>query len=367
MNIRPWQNLYIHVPFCAGKCDYCAFYSEGTERDLMRPWLNKIKSELEKLTENPPFHTVYIGGGTPTLMDPEMLTELFSTIRKQVPLQIDAEISIECNPETMTTEKAQILGNSVNRVSLGIQSFSPVARERIGRRGDPEKIFEAVSLLRTYGIRNIGCDLIYALPCQTIPEWEEELRQALALEINHLSAYSLSVEEGTPLALRYQENHETDDLSFEMEKSTRRILQDAGLSRYEISNYAKTGFSCQHNTNVWYGETYLGLGPSACSFNGVDRFTQSLPIRKWLEGEAPVYDRISELERLGEIFIMGLRTVNGWKISDFEKIAEKSPLKIWNQQLASLETKGWLVMTDDRIALSTAGLDFWNEAAMEIL
>lgn len=167
---RPWQNLYVHVPFCRRKCGYCAFYSVPDGDALMRPWLDKIKTELKTELSGVRLHTVYLGGGTPTLLPAGLLAELLESITS-----LDsgaAEISIECNPETLTKEKAAALGRYVNRVSLGIQSFDPVFRERIGRQGDPGKIRPAFELLQDNGLENLSCDLIYGLPGQEVSDWE---------------------------------------------------------------------------------------------------------------------------------------------------------------------------------------------------
>ena len=221
LTIRPWRNLYIHVPFCLRKCDYCAFYSEPGASSLMRPWLDRIKHGLASLS-GVKLDTVYLGGGTPTLLPAELLEELFETLEN---LHSGAEeISIECNPESLTEEKAAVLGRFVNRVSVGVQSFDPVLRRRIGRNGDPGKIRPAFESLKRHGVKNLGCDLIYGLPGQDLRAWEKDLREALTLPLKHLSAYALTVEEGTPLSRRYAAEPACDERTAAMEKLTRRVL-----------------------------------------------------------------------------------------------------------------------------------------------
>lgn len=330
----------------------------------MRPWRDKLKRELEQLAGTA-VRTVYLGGGTPTLLNVEMLAELFSVLEKFLPSADIPEISIECNPESLTDEKAAVLGQHVNRVSLGIQSFDPELRRKIGRHGDPAKIPAAFELLRRHGLRNLGCDLIYGLPGQTAAEWEKELSGALSLGITHLSAYSLSVEEGTPLQKRYTPDPEAENRNAELEVHTRTILKEAGLHRYEISNYARPGFECRHNQNIWHGETYLGLGPAACSFDGKDRFTQVSSIQDWLNGAAPEMDRIPDPERRAEMLIMGLRTVRGWADGEFERAAGIGPEAVNPAGIAELRKNGFL--REDVFALTGHGLDFWNDAAMALL
>jgi len=360
---RSWQNLYIHVPFCRRKCGYCAFYSVPDGDSLMRPWLDKIKRELKAGLSGVKLHTVYIGGGTPTVLPAVLMAELLESVAS---LDSGAtEISIECNPETLTTEKAAVLGRYVNRVSLGIQSFDPVFRKRIGRQGDPGKIRPAFELLQDNGLENLSCDLIYGLPGQRVSDWEKELRQALSLPIKHLSAYSLTVEEGTPLSRDFTADADSDIRSAQMDKVTRKVLKEAGLKQYEISNYARSGFECRHNQNVWHGETYCGLGPAACSFNGKDRFTQCASVRDWLDGREPETDVISDESRRAEMLMMGLRTVRGWRPGEFEAVAGISPETLRTDPIDSLRRKK--MMKRKQIALTRRGLDFWNSAALELL
>lgn len=360
--VRPWQNLYIHVPFCLSKCDYCAFYSESGAGSLMQPWLDKVKTELKPLAGQP-LHTIYLGGGTPTVLPPALLEDLLGTVNG---LNSRAsEISIECNPESLTPEKAAILGRHVNRVSLGVQSFDPGLRRSIGRCGDPRRIRPAFDLLRENGLTNLSCDLIYGLPGQSLADWERDLDQALALPVKHLSAYALTVEEGTPLSLRYRNEPSSDIRTADMEKSARRILKQAGLHQYEISNYARPGYECMHNRNIWHGETYLGVGPAACSFDGRDRFTQAASIRDWLADAPPEVDRIPDDARRAEMLMMGLRTVRGWNNGEFERAAGIAPEALRPAQILSLRRKK--MMRSKRLALTRKGLDFWNDAALELL
>ena len=360
--VRPWQNLYIHVPFCSRKCGYCAFYSEAGKEPLMRPWLDKIESELAVL-QGQSIHTVYIGGGTPTLLPENLLVELLENISC---LNLGAsEISIECNPETLTPGKAAILGRYVNRVSLGVQSFNAAFRKRIGRCGDPAKIRPAFELLRENGLDNLSCDLIYGLPGQTCADWERDLREALTLPVKHLSAYSLTVEENTPLSRDFRPGPSTDVITWKMEKTAHRILKEAGVRRYEISNYALPEFECRHNQNVWHGETYLGLGPAACSFDGRDRFTQASDIVRWLDGAEPEIDKVDDATRQAEMLMMGLRTVRGWAKGEFERAAGIAPEAFRSGQIVVLRRKKW--MKNKSLALTCRGLDFWNDAALELL
>ena len=361
------RNLYIHVPFCAGKCDYCAFYSEpAPDAALVRLWLDRVLFQLE---ENAPrlknAATVYFGGGTPSLLPDDALKRLFSAVREVAPAA--EEISIEANPFTITPEKAAVLTSFANRVTLGIQSFDPVLLKNIGRRDHagpgPE---EAVRNLREAGLRNLGLDLMYALPGETPDLWRRDLERALELNPEHISAYSVTPEPGTPFADRIAGRPEDDALSEAMWEQASAILDAAGLPLYEISNYARPGFGSRHNSNVWHGQTYLGLGPAACSFDGTDRWTQVSGLRAWLDGAPPEFDRIPRRARLGEILMMGLRTVRGWTRREYEDAAGCG-WDVFSAQLDELAERGLVTLTADTIVPTERGLAFWNDVAESLV
>ena len=361
------RNLYIHAPFCAGKCDYCAFYSEpAPDPASVRLWLDRILFQLE---ENAPrlenAGTVYFGGGTPSLLPEDVLRRLFAAVREAAPAA--SEISIEANPFTVTPEKAAVLTSFANRVSLGVQSFDPALLNAVGRRGHagpgPE---EAVRNLRNAGLRNLGLDLMYALPGETPELWRRDLERALELEPEHISAYSVTPEPGTPFARRVAGQPEDDALSEAMWETAGEILGAAGLPRYEISNYARPGFESRHNSNVWHGQTYLGLGPAACSFDGTDRWTQVSDLRAWLDGAPPEFDRIPRRARLGEVLMMGLRTVRGWTREEFEDATGDA----WDgfaEQLNGLSERGLVTLAADAVAPTERGLAFWNDVAESLV
>ena len=361
------RNLYIHVPFCAGKCDYCAFYSEPVpDPAQVRLWLDRILRQLEEnasILENA--GTVYFGGGTPSLLPEDVLLRLFAAVRAAAPSA--SEISIEANPFTVTPEQAAVLTSFANRVSLGVQSFDPAMLEVVGRRihsgPGPE---EAVRNLRAAGLRNLGIDLMYALPGETPDLWRRDLERALELEPEHVSAYSVTPEPGTPFAARTAGRTEDDAASEALWELAGEILAGAGLPRYEISNYARPGFESQHNSNVWHGQTYLGLGPAACSFDGADRWTQVADLHAWLDGAPPETDRIPRPARLGEILMMGLRTVRGWTRPEFEEAAGCG----WDRfsgELGSLAERGLVTLAEDAVAPTERGLAFWNDVAESLV
>ena len=361
------RNLYIHVPFCAGKCDYCAFYSEpAPDTALMHLWLDRLLLQLEENSSRLGMaETVYFGGGTPSLLPEDILRRLFSAVRRTVSHAV--EISIEANPFTVTPEKAEALASFANRVSLGIQSFDPAMLAAIGRRthAGPGPV-EAVRNLRAAGLRNLGLDLMYGLPGEPPDRWRRDLECALELEPEHISAYSVTPEPGTPFAARVSGTPEDDAASAAMWGQAGEILARAGLPRYEISNYARPGFESRHKTNVWHGQTYLGLGPAACSFDGTDRWTQVSDLRAWLNGAPPEIDLIPRRSRLGEILMMGLRTVRGWRRTEYEAAAGCT----WDcfmEQLTELDGRGLVTLSDDAVAPTERGLAFWNDIAESLV
>ena len=361
------RNLYIHVPFCAGKCDYCAFYSEPVpDTARIRQWLDHILVQLEEsipLLGNA--STVYFGGGTPSLLPDEILKRLFATVHEVVPNAV--EISVEANPFTITPEKAAVLASFANRVSLGVQSFDPALLEAAGRRmhvgPGPEA---AVRNLREAGLHNLGLDLMYGLPGETPDLWRRDLERALELNPEHISAYSITPEPGTPYARRISGQPEDDALSEAMWELAGERLGAAGLPRYEISNYARPGFESKHNSNVWHGETYLGLGPAACSFDGNDRWTQVSDLKAWMDSAPPEFDRIPRKARLGEILMMGLRTVRGWTRREFEAAADCG-WDLFSAQLNELAERGLVTLEEDSVAPTERGLAFWNDVAESLV
>ncbi len=313
------DSLYIHVPFCAAKCDYCAFYSRPNLPEEPRAaYLQRLGEEMAaKRALAGPLRSVFIGGGTPTFLPAGELAELLELLHRNFALAADCEFSIESNPETITAGKLEaLLAGGVNRVSLGVQSFSARTRRTIGRTGALESVYRAVELLQARGFANYNCDMIYGVPGQSLVEWEADLRALLELQPAHVSTYALSIEPGTPLAARALEEVGADSVA-DMWGLAGAILGEAGLDRYEISNFARPGRECRHNLEVWYGRPFLAVGPAAHSFDGHSRWANPADLEAWLRGDPPVEDALEPEARAVEILITGLRTVNGWTRNQF--------------------------------------------------
>ena len=267
-------SLYIHVPFCVKKCRYCGFYSTLYAPGRVDEFLSGLVLEAEMYRNDfsqQPFSSIYIGGGTPTVLSPSQFGQLVRVIREHFPIIEDnVEFSVEANPYTVTSEKLSfLLAQGVNRLSLGVQSFSDEILQTLGRLHTGEQAANAFRLARIAGFRNIGIDLIYGIPGQTVTHWEETLDAAIALNPEHVSAYSLSLDEGSQFLREAEAGRLTmpvDEVIAAMYERAVTKLNKEGYERYEISNFTLPGHECRHNMNYWDRGEYLGLGPGAWSF-----------------------------------------------------------------------------------------------------
>ena len=360
-------NLYIHFPFCRNKCGYCAFYSVAAPaQENIDDYLRRLEEELAR-TFFPEAETLYLGGGTPTLPGEKHLERLFSLLKKYIPLAPDAEVSIEANPETLDPGKVGLMRDFATRVSLGVQSFSAAKRERLGRVCSDAALGNALNLISRAGFAHWNCDFIYAAPGDDEASYREEFSRIADYPVDHLSCYALTPEEGSRLGGDYPVDDELADKLWDLsEVYAEKYL---GMKRYEISNYAKPGGECRHNRNVWKGGLLLGFGPSASSFDGIDRFTQKSDLAAWLAGAPPEYDRIEKVRRLNEIFAVNLRTAQGWSRDDWEKVPRADDWKIRQNAAENLQKRfpGIILYGNDFIRLTRNGLRFWNTVAEELL
>lgn len=368
-----FNRLYIHVPFCESKCGYCAFYSiPRPSDDAMDAYLKHITREFEAAAERcESLRSVFLGGGTPTMLSAGCLRRLFEGISANFAIDSSAEISIECNPETLTSEKADVIAEFANRVSLGVQSFNPEILDILERKGTPANFADAISTLSDRGMTNLGCDLIYAVPGETLDEWRSDLSRAADCGVNHVSAYSLTIEEGSRLfdhigKVRETRGSENDVLDAEMWHAASAILADSGIMRYEVSNYAVPGSECHHNLDIWQGDTYIGCGPAAASFDGVDRWTNPANLADWLDGAPVELDAISPERRAAELLAMGLRTTIGW---DSAKFADRTgfSLDFRKRELAILADSGLLLINEDGVVATERGIALWDDIAETLI
>ena len=323
--------IYIHVPFCRSKCQYCDFYSltdqpESVRDAFARAVCTHIR-EAGALSPNHQVNTVYFGGGTPSLLGADLLSQILSAVRKHFSVDPDAEITFEANPDSVDEKLLKRLrSEGFNRVSLGIQCDDDRILKQLGRPHNYAQAVAAVGMIRKAGFRNLSVDLMYGLPGQTLMDWRKTLKHVLKLQPEHISCYGLKLEEGTPL---YDNQHQyalaDDDTQADMYLSAVEILRDRGFRQYEISNFCRKGCMSRHNLKYWTGEEYLGFGPNASSDFGGCRFTTVDDLAAYMEGiqtGQPVLSESQQIparERAGEYLMMRLRIAAGIDPQEYRK------------------------------------------------
>lgn len=365
---RPCRHLYIHVPFCAGKCDYCAFYSVPDPRASdIATYLQRLDAECAASAPHcGTLQSVFIGGGTPSLLSAPHLSQLFRSVAR-IPRAVDAELTVECNPHSLDAPRLDAMAaGGANRISLGVQTWDPALRSVLGRHTPLRSPQCALQQARAAGIQRINCDLIYAIPGQTIEGWGEDLKRTCDLGVESLSAYALTVEEGTHLAGRLDDEHR-HDIGAAMWELAEEVLKPYGLHRYEVSNFAKTGAECRHNQAVWHGEPYRGCGPAACSFDGTDRFANPADLTAWLDGHPAAVDSLPPERRAREILAFGLRTVRGWTVAEFAEITGFDPGDLAGNALQTLVRQGLVASCRDLIRPTRRGLLFADTVTESLL
>ncbi len=320
------RHLYVHIPFCARICPYCAFYKDLLDRSQTGRFCEAILQEL-KCQEHLRPSTIYFGGGTPTALTTSQLEFLLGGFREILDLSVLVEWTTEANPGSVSAHKAAVLRKlGVNRISLGVQSWDENLLKVLGREHNGPQAEQSFRILRDAGFSNINIDLMFGLPGQTIEQWRTTLEKTVALQPEHISAYCLTYEEDTEFFLRHArgEFRQDSDADAEFFEMTMSILQDAGYEHYEISNYARPGFASAHNQAYWSGEDYLGIGPSAFSTHGMERWQNICDYREYadrvLSGKAAIgstENLTSEMKRAERIALL-LRTRNGISATELQ-------------------------------------------------
>ena len=362
------MNYYFHLPFCRSKCGYCAFYSvPSPTAELIDAYLDHLERQLDESSPLPPAETIYLGGGTPTLLSSKQLERLFAILKRALSVGADREISIEANPETLDEAKVANLRENVTRISLGVQSFSAERRRILGRQCGDAALTNAVNLIRRADFPHWNIDLIYGIPGETAAMWRNDLVRAADCGVDHLSCYSLTPEEGSRLGSSFAVD---DDAALDMYEMIPETLEPYGIRRYEISNYARRGSECRHNVNVWRGGMLRGFGPAAAGFDGRDRMTEVQSLDEWLAGAPPELDRIPHDRRLAEIFAVNLRTVDGWTPELWKQVPGSDSWETRSAVVAQVMRNlpgSWWKITPKCIKLSDEGLCFWNDIAEAML
>ncbi|MFO7320981.1 MAG: radical SAM family heme chaperone HemW [Chloroflexota bacterium] len=370
-------SIYIHIPFCTTKCTYCAFNTYTNQESLIQPFTEAVARELRIVGSSAPgtpAHTVFFGGGTPSLLTPRQLDAILQAVTDSFVLAAGAEISLEANPNDLDRDYLAALRSlGINRLSIGMQSAVPSELALFARRHDNDAVVRAVSAARAAGFDNINLDLIYGVPHQTLDNWATSLNQMLALQPEHVSLYALGLEDGTPMK-RWVERGQLpapdDDLSADMYELATERLTAAGYEQYEISNWSKPGRACRHNLQYWYNLPYIGVGPGAHGFAGGIRYSTILNPQRYiraLQNDAadcpfPLTPAVAEwtaLDQRGEIaetLIMSLRlTRQGVERAAFARRFGVDLLDVHGETIERFARFGLLSVDDERVRLTERG------------
>jgi oxygen-independent coproporphyrinogen-3 oxidase len=377
----PAPGLYVHVPFCFHKCHYCDFYSITRQTpERMAHFVDLILREAQQWTDSPVRvtpRTIFFGGGTPSLLPLAEMQRLLSGLHGRFDLSAVDEWTVEANPATVSLEYCQMLRQAgVDRLSFGAQSFNPTELKLLERHHDPDDVPRSVEIAKKAGFSRMNVDLIYAIPGQDLGAWSQSLESAIALSTPHVSAYGLTYEPNTAIAVRKRLGHfvaAEDSLELAMMRHARRRLSEAGLDAYEISNFARPGEACRHNLLYWTGGNYIGLGPSAASHVEGWRWKNRPHLGEWERaverGQLPAaeLEQLSDQQRQGEWVMLRLRLSDGVAFDEYAARWGQDARAVYADELARLAKLGLLDVTPRRFALSDAGLAVADAIASEFL
>ena len=372
--------IYLHIPYCLHKCGYCDFNSHPENREEEEIYVSALMSEIDHYAqqlEGKTISTVFVGGGTPTLLPPENLDKILGSIKSHFNLSPDCEITIEANPATIKQENlAEIRSSGFNRISIGVQSFDTDELKLLERVHNVDEIHTTIDRARRAGFDNLSLDLMFGLPDQLPEKWMANLHKALEKNPDHISAYGLTIEPATAFFKLHDRGLLTlpsEETQLEMFQSTIETLQSAGYQQYEISNYARPGFECRHNLNYWDNGEYLGLGAGASSYLNGERFKNTaLPsryIRSVREDGAAVEstETLTPLHSMGETIMLGLRRLKGIAIEDFENRFQISFNKVYGKVIDPLLNEGLITINQNHMALSRKGLFLADSVILKFL
>lgn len=381
--MRRELELYIHIPFCVKKCAYCDFLSGPASDQQIEEYVQALIEEIryyKEVAKNYEVSTVFWGGGTPSLLTGEQMKVLMEALGQTFFIRQNAEITMEANPGTVTVEKLRAYQKAgINRISFGLQSVDNEELKMLGRIHTYEEFLESYDAARKAGFQNINVDLISAIPKQTVSSWEQTLQTIISLQPEHISAYSLIVEEGTPFAKLYGEGCElehflpSEEEERRMYERTEELLQEAGYHRYEISNYAKEGYECQHNLGYWERKEYLGLGLGASSLIEETRFHNTDVMEEYLrDASNPILlrkeqEKLDRQEQMEEFVFLGLRKIRGIQEEKFTEMFGEDIWDCYGKNLERVIKEGLLEREEGVLRLTRKGIDVSNYVFYEIL
>lgn len=365
------KGLYIHIPFCVKKCEYCDFLSFSGCENYFDEYISALLREMEK-HQGTEFDTVFIGGGTPSVLSYKQIERVCDGIKHSFKLSPNLEWTMEINPGTITEEKIQAMKDGgVNRVSVGVQSFNDNELEAVGRIHRSKSAYDTVTVLHNAGFSNISIDLMESLPYQTDDSFKHSLEVAMSLPISHISVYSLIIEDGTPIKEKYDNGIYAlpdEDSDRDLYKYTGEYLKQNGFSRYEISNYAKAGFESKHNLKYWNCDEYIGIGLGAHSYiDGVRSYNTSV-LGEYISGVTTVDENIlTKDDKMGEFMMLGLRKTEGIDKNEFYRRFDVYPDEIWKSQLDKFIALKLMKEKNGAYSLTQRGIDISNSIMCEFL
>lgn len=365
--------VYVHIPFCKSKCSYCDFTSFSGKDELIKKYVECIKKEINsKADENYIVKTIYIGGGTPSYIDSSYIEEILATIENSFKIDENVEISIEVNPGTVNTKKlSDYVSSGINRLSIGLQTSNNELLKEIGRIHTYKEFESTVRMARKAGFDNINADMIIGIPNQTIYDVEDTINKLIDLKLTHISAYSLIIEDGTNLQKLINEGKlklPDEEIERYMYWFTKRKLEENGYIHYEISNFAKPTYRCKHNLDCWKQKEYLGFGVAAASYENNFRYKNTDCIENYITNienneelrNVSIEEKQNKKDQMKEYMLLGLRMINGVKVSKFKQKFFENPYRVFERQLAKLLDEDLLELDTDNIKLSKKGLDLAN-------
>ena len=382
--MRKKLELYVHIPFCEKKCLYCDFLSFSAEDDLHKAYVDKLIEEIRVQAKNYSDYqisSIFIGGGTPSVIKAVYISNIMSAIYEAFIVESLAEVTIECNPGTVDIDKLLVYKQSgINRISVGLQSSVDKELQHLGRVHTYADFLYSYEKIRESGYKNVNIDLMSALPWQTLDSWKSTLKKVVMLKPEHISAYSLIIEEGTEFSKIYGSPEgrkflPTEEVEREMYHSTIDILKNYGYERYEISNYAKPGYESKHNIGYWTGEEYLGFGIGASSYVYGRRFHVEKDIKKYLDINMkrdimPLYQNIHELstkEKMEEFMFLGLRLTKGVLVTDFYDRFGMELIDVFEKPIQKNISFGLLKYENLYLRLTDKGLELSNRVMGDFL
>ncbi len=360
--------IYVHIPFCVRKCYYCDFVSFAGKENLQEQYIDVLKKEMianKEKGNDKVVTTIYIGGGTPSYVDSKLIVSIVNTIKQNYQISNEVEMTIEVNPGTITREKLEDYKKAgMNRLSIGLQSAADKLLKEIGRIHTYEEFLNTYDLAREVGFSNINVDLMLALPNQTVDVLQESLKKVIDLKPEHISIYSLILEEGTVLEKLVSRGERTllcEETERDMYWKTKELLEQNGYVHYEISNFAKTGKESKHNLNCWNQKEYLGFGASAHSYYDKKRYSNTENLERYIERQQKIVHEVQIVEdEQKEYMMLGLRKIQGVSISEFKKKFVQNPIYVFRKELDKLVKEDLIEIDIDNIKLTNKGIDLAN-------